>query len=254
MQGSTAAIMQAGNLYMYTMHNPVAWIDPSGLVGVLLRDVMDRYNEIRGGDFSYTIRNLGERGRFLDVTIGDITNSYRIGSRDAYFIGDILIFESDRLVEDFGLPRWWAEHQPHFSQFSSPDHAALAWSLKYWALSTAEYAEFTSNIYRSAQGRYFFSAATFLEAGVDNRQRRVSIQPARDGFERVAIIHTHIQLRWPITYGYVIPGETSWFSPQDRFVATSQGVPLYMAAPNNTLRVLNPGDRFGSTVFRNLRY
>ena len=35
MQGSTAAIMQAGNLYMYTMHNPVRWVDPSGLSAAL---------------------------------------------------------------------------------------------------------------------------------------------------------------------------------------------------------------------------
>jgi len=31
MQRSTAAITQAGNLFMYTMHNPVMWVDPSGL-------------------------------------------------------------------------------------------------------------------------------------------------------------------------------------------------------------------------------
>ena len=28
------AIMQAGNLYMYTMHNPVMWVDPGGEVSV----------------------------------------------------------------------------------------------------------------------------------------------------------------------------------------------------------------------------
>ena len=31
MQRSTAAITQAGNLFMYTMHNPVRWTDPTGL-------------------------------------------------------------------------------------------------------------------------------------------------------------------------------------------------------------------------------
>jgi len=30
MQRSTAAITQAGNLFMYTMHNPVMWVDPTG--------------------------------------------------------------------------------------------------------------------------------------------------------------------------------------------------------------------------------
>ena len=31
MQGSNAAILQAGNLFVYTVNNPVRWIDPSGL-------------------------------------------------------------------------------------------------------------------------------------------------------------------------------------------------------------------------------
>ena len=34
MQSSTNAILQAGNLFMYTMHNPVRWIDPLGLSAV----------------------------------------------------------------------------------------------------------------------------------------------------------------------------------------------------------------------------
>jgi len=34
MQGSNAAIAQSGNLYMFTMHNPVMWTDPTGLFAV----------------------------------------------------------------------------------------------------------------------------------------------------------------------------------------------------------------------------
>jgi len=30
-QGSTAAIMQAANLYLFVMNNPIAWLDPLGL-------------------------------------------------------------------------------------------------------------------------------------------------------------------------------------------------------------------------------
>ena len=33
-QGSTAAILQAANLYVFVMNNPVFWLDPSGLSGV----------------------------------------------------------------------------------------------------------------------------------------------------------------------------------------------------------------------------
>jgi RHS repeat-associated protein len=35
MQRSNRAILQAGNLYMYTMHNPIRWIDPWGLAAEL---------------------------------------------------------------------------------------------------------------------------------------------------------------------------------------------------------------------------
>ena len=260
MMSDAASIIQSGNLYVFTMHNPIRWIDPSGLVGVLLQNVMDRFNEVFGGGFSFSIVDndrvgRSDGGRSVSITIGDITQTYRLGSRDAYFISDILIFESDRLVADFGLSRWMAEHQAYVSRFDSADHAALAWSLKYWGLSNAEYAEFTSNIYRTSQGRYFFSEATFHGADVSNRQRRANAQSPLPGFELSAIIHTHIQLRpLPIAYGYLIPGETSWFSDSDRNVSTLNRVPLYMAAPNNNLRVIDPGERFGSTVFRNLRY
>jgi len=31
MQDSPLAMLQAANLYLFTMHNPVRWVDPSGL-------------------------------------------------------------------------------------------------------------------------------------------------------------------------------------------------------------------------------
>jgi len=36
MQGSTAAILQSGNLYVYTMNNPIMWSDPSGESALLV--------------------------------------------------------------------------------------------------------------------------------------------------------------------------------------------------------------------------
>jgi len=45
MQSDAASIIQSGNLYMYTMHNPVMWVDPSGLR-------------------AYSARNRGEGGRY----------------------------------------------------------------------------------------------------------------------------------------------------------------------------------------------
>jgi len=37
-QSSSAAIFQSANLYLYTMHNPVMWLDPSGLFVIPWRD------------------------------------------------------------------------------------------------------------------------------------------------------------------------------------------------------------------------
>ena len=34
LQGSNAAILQSGNLFMYVMHNPVRFVDPTGLIAI----------------------------------------------------------------------------------------------------------------------------------------------------------------------------------------------------------------------------
>jgi len=46
MQSSTNAILQAGNLYVYTINNPVRWIDPTGLVIQLSRNENERMNTL----------------------------------------------------------------------------------------------------------------------------------------------------------------------------------------------------------------
>ena len=59
MQSSPHAIMQAANLYMYVMHNPVMFIDPWGLFAWNERDdewirVTCRATRDAGGTFSRT--------------------------------------------------------------------------------------------------------------------------------------------------------------------------------------------------------
>jgi len=47
MQNCVLSIMQAGNLYMYTIHNPVRFIDPSGLQLVLSNNEAEREEQLR---------------------------------------------------------------------------------------------------------------------------------------------------------------------------------------------------------------
>ena len=41
MQNCVWSILQAGNLFMYALHNPVRWIDPLGLAIMLARNATD---------------------------------------------------------------------------------------------------------------------------------------------------------------------------------------------------------------------
>ncbi|MCL2405530.1 MAG: RHS repeat-associated core domain-containing protein, partial [Defluviitaleaceae bacterium] len=55
MQRSRNAITQAGNLFMYTMHNPVMWVDPSGLSATLPRQSARTiaFNQIRAATIEH---------------------------------------------------------------------------------------------------------------------------------------------------------------------------------------------------------
>jgi len=66
MQNGPLAIMQAANLYMYTVHNPVRWIDPSGLsLTVPLRTFAESHN----ADVRW-VRNYVRAGRtYAEVRI-----------------------------------------------------------------------------------------------------------------------------------------------------------------------------------------
>ena len=53
MQSSNEAILQAGNLFVYCVHNPVMFVDPTGLSRERAREYMERWWNDRNPDFPY---------------------------------------------------------------------------------------------------------------------------------------------------------------------------------------------------------
>jgi len=110
-QDNTAAMLQAGNLYMYVMHNPIFWIDATGLFGVpnWLRDIGTgiadfgrgtwsgindlaeaTWHEIRNpretlGNFWQSVQNvywMGPHGVAMEIFW--LPNTLYVGVRDAW--------------------------------------------------------------------------------------------------------------------------------------------------------------------------
>jgi len=84
MQSSNYAILQAGNLFAYTINNPIRWIDPSGIVIELWGDSSYRLGlfqlleRLTRDHLSFTIHSSGS-GVFWNITLTEI-DGY---SRDA---------------------------------------------------------------------------------------------------------------------------------------------------------------------------
>ena len=239
MQDSVHAILQAGNLYMYCMHNPVAWIDPSGMVSVLLSYIAEREG------FTYEVVRHGFLGalRSVDITYNGQTFRHRHTT-----VGDHLVISSQWLVDNLGFSAERATHQPG-DIFSSTDNAALAWGLTYYPHSNraGRQRELSSNILLADCGGFYFDAP--LEGLYD----RVAVRPLSEGQTRMAIVHSHPRLLCLVRdFSY------ARFSPGDMRIMREHGVPLYLVAPhrqgsfNISLRVTyDEVNNRGRTINRN---
>ena len=203
-------------------------------------------------NLSYTIvqhklLNLIPYKKTIEVTYGTQTESYQYNA-----IKGNVIVKSDWLVNNFGFERSKVEHQPG-DVFNSVDHAALAWSLKYYPLSNDrddQYRrEFGSAIYEKGDG-FAFSEPNRSD---DNSRWSVALSLPHDGYRMVAGIHTHPNLNTRDLPTGVRP-EPEKFSMRDdllrpdgdlKWVARNR-VPLYVVTPSRKVRTLTVTDRFES--------
>jgi RHS repeat-associated protein len=183
MQGNVGSILQAANLFVFVMNNPINFIDPSGLVTVLLSYIAEREG------LAYRIvENRGFLGivtsRHIEITYDGQTHTHRHST-----VGDHLVISSRWLVDNFGFSMARATHQPG-DIFSSTSTAALAWALTYYPHSNQHrrQREFSSNILLAACGGFYFDEPLI---GERNRVRQREI---RSDQTRAAIIHSHPQL------------------------------------------------------------
>ena len=128
---------------MFCMHNPVMFIDPLGLFAVMA------YYIAKKNDGTFT--STTSQGNITGVTIqiGDITRTFS-SSDITYSMGHILM-EHSLLMQEFGLTRLQATHQP-WDRFGSMDSAAIAFSLMHTARSTAMHREIGAIIYSVRTG------------------------------------------------------------------------------------------------------
>jgi RHS repeat-associated protein len=240
------------NWYTYCYNNPIMWIDPSGLVPVLLTYIQAKIND-SGGDMSHTVTETRLFGLSWTPVISRIINVTYNGQTFSYShnqIGYHLIVDSDWLVRDFGLCRTLAEHQVG-DGFFFIDDAALAWGLKYFPLSNdpSNRREYASNIYtRTDQIENWNVRVYYFGEPNIGTATSVRIPTATKGRTKVATIHSH-----PDVPGYA----SNRFSQQDLKLMESQGLPSYIATPNGRIQVADLNSRGRTTtrtVFRGIRW
>jgi len=254
-----SCMMQAGNLYMFVMHNPVMWSDHWGLFAsndngryVLLEYIMEKYNLANpDSNFSFYTTRSWWNGFQLHLTIGSTTRSFSIytgGSNVtslALMISDMIVFDSSVLINTFGLSSEMAIHQVG-DIFSSTSNAALAWALTHWKASNNAGVEFASNIYRY-NGRYFFGTH------ISGTARSVGIPELTSGNTRAALVHTHPRQGFWMNILYNIPpGQLNHIGSSDRRVSRVYNVPVYVVGPTQVRRYrANRGySNTGRIIFR----
>ena len=276
MQTSPNAIAQAGNLFVFTMNNPVRWIDPTGLFAqeylpmpvkpyirwslrnspnVLLDYVMTKYNAANpNSNFSFTTSNHWFWGERLHLTIGGTTGIFAIDAGGgfnptAFRVSGMMAFSSYILMSYFGLSSEMAIHQPG-DVFSSTSTAALAWSMTYWGASNAAGVEFGSNIYSHSGGGYFFGTP------ISGTATGVDIPPLTAGHTRAAFVHSHPRQGFFMNIWYNMPpGQLNHISHLDRQTSLIHGVPIYAAGPTQIRRYMHgrTTNRRGDIIHRSRR-
>ena len=217
------------------------FIDPKGLIPVIA-DV------IAGKNKDVSIEYVMEGGWMTPKV------KATVGNQSAYIphttVGNNRIIDSEDLIA-LGLPRYRAEHQTHVDRFESADQAALAWAMKYYALSDRERKEYAAWIYKDSEDQYFFGMHSVgTSTGIV-----VQAPLTGENYQMVALIHSHPTGLGVDTNSFSIRLANRMPGPDGSFVYDSKvnfgyNVPLYLASYDK-VRTLTYSPNNSGTAYPN---
>jgi len=249
MQENTETILQSGNLYVYTMNNPIIWADPWGLSVRTRNEGAYMVATVRSTcgnvTVSYFNRASGEWAGSMDSSGWSATpNPNRGGTTTSpvsHLINAATFFPGSQIRYISGNG-WNLTGRNPGQQFAYKQEAILAWSLIYFPQSgpsaNLPYGrEFGAWILSNREGQYVLGR-TWTFGGENFIVPRIPIGGTAEGW-----IHTHPRMTTDVKppdfigryYGDRFSGGDVWLT------TTVSGVPGFIATPDARVLRLDPG-------------
>ena|GEM_PF-4723898 len=283
-QCSPLAILQAANLYVYTMNNPIRWIDPSGLMALdpTTQALKDRFIATEYGGRVNASEYALAQGAFVTNLNGGGINISHNGTSQNFNLNNGMISVT-ALNSIFGWNAGFALNAysermelhagtfqyAHYTRFLSENNSLLAHALRYHPLSGtmpgfpdgSEWGTYIdSRIYEDGIRRFWYSTNRYYTHGV--RYALMCNAPSVRPASHIARTHTHpIQPNGSMRLG---EGQ-NWPTVGDGNIASKSSIngnarPMYVVTPSrHVLRVcpsipLNTHSPEGNLLPRNSPY
>ena len=212
------------NWYNYCAGNPVMMVDPSGLIKVMMRYVIEK----NGGDVEWN-----EDTQTAKVTM-NVEGNVVVKEYSGEIINGRMVVDSKQLSDDFGISEKRFKHKKN-DAFYSVEDAAMAFGLSYNLKSIDEESEYGCTIYKKNEDEYSFDdIIKGDDEGVTHE--------FNDERLAVAVVHTH--------GAYAVFDENDTinrsygndvFSVGDAVSATKYNVPVYLITPGGNFMSVRPG-------------
>ena len=223
------------NWYTYCSNSPVIMVDPWGLEGVLIREIMEK----NGGEVTQVKTNILGGVTSVTVKMGDTEKTYKVGT-DITIINKKSVIDNSVLMRDFDLSEKASTHQAGDYDFSREEDAALAFGLKYNNKSKSGGEEYGASINESSDGKYSFANVVHSKAQDHGNVHQVNI-PCNSN--TVAIVHIH--------WGNSEP-RGSYSDPEDYVAVDTYGLNAYLINIKSELLVVKPNGSGGHTKSKKL--